>query len=134
MQQMMESLLAKMDANQAEMKADQEVLLAGMEVSQEREDSNLKEMKVEMLAKMDANQERMNANLRKEIESTVRAIEEKLEAAIHCMRAWRKETMACQEATEANPKKMEPNPEMMQSVAEHRETPTEEAAVKFLEH
>jgi hypothetical protein len=42
--------------------------------------------------------------------------------------------MACQETMEASPKKMETNPEMLQSIAEHQETPTEQAEVKFLEH
>jgi hypothetical protein len=31
--------------------------------------------------------------------STVSDIEEKMEAAVHSLRAWRKETMACQETT-----------------------------------
>jgi hypothetical protein len=53
---------------------------------------------------IDANQERMNASLREEIKSgqaemrpTVRAIEEKMEAAVHSLRACRKEVVACQE-------------------------------------
>jgi hypothetical protein len=33
----------------------------------------------------------------------------------------RKETTACHEATEANPEKEEPNPEIIQSVGEHQE-------------
>jgi hypothetical protein len=38
--------------------------------------------------------------------------------------------MVCQEATEANPEKTEPNQEMMQSIGEHQEVPKEEAAVR----
>jgi hypothetical protein len=44
--------------------------------------------------------------------------------------AWRKETTACQEATEANPEKMEVSVEDIQSGAEHREVPKEHAALK----
>jgi rRNA maturation endonuclease Nob1 len=42
----------------------------------------------------------------------------------------RKDMMACQEAMEANLKKMEPNPEMRRSIAEHWEIPAEETALK----
>jgi hypothetical protein len=41
-----------------------------------------------------------------------------------------KEKMACKEAAEVNPKKVEPNPEMRQFVEEHREVLKAEAAVK----
>jgi hypothetical protein len=39
--------------------------------------------------------------------STVSAIEEKLDVAVHSMRAWRKEATACQDAIEASIEKME---------------------------
>jgi hypothetical protein len=48
------------------------------------------------------------------------------EAVVHSMRAWHKEAVACQETTEACLDSKEPNPDDM----EHREVPTEEAAVK----
>jgi hypothetical protein len=47
------------------------------------------------------------------------------------MKDGRKKRTACQEATEANPEKMEPNPEMMQSIGEHQEVPKEEPAVRY---
>jgi hypothetical protein len=123
----------EMKTTQAEMKADREVMLARIEVSQEREDTNLKEMKEQILAnqaKTDTTQERMNANLRKEMKSTVNAFQERMDASIADMKDGRKERTACQEAAEANPEKLETNPEMMQSVGEHREVPKEEAAVR----
>jgi hypothetical protein len=53
-----------------------------------------------------------------------------MDALIADMKDGRKGRMACQEATETNPKKMEPSPEMMQSVGEQREVPKEEAAMR----
>jgi hypothetical protein len=46
------------------------------------------------------------------------------------MNAWRKETMSCQEATEANPEKMEANPVEMKSVGVHEEFHMEDATVQ----
>jgi hypothetical protein len=39
------------------------------------------------------------------------------------MNAWLEKAMACQEAMEANPEKMEPYPDMMQPIAVHEEVP-----------
>jgi hypothetical protein len=57
---------------------------------------------------------------------TVIAIEEKLDAAVRSTRAWRKETTTCQDAMEANLRKMEAtnfkgNPEEMECESEYRE-------------
>jgi hypothetical protein len=94
-----------MGAIKAETKTDREEMLARMDANQ---------------AKIDANQERMNASLREEIisgkvemRSTDSAIEKKMDAGVEDRMDSRKERTACQEATEANPEKMEPNPEMM---------------------
>jgi hypothetical protein len=46
------------------------------------------------------------------------------------MKDGRKETTACQEAMETSQKKMDQNPEMVQSVVEHQEVPKEEATVR----
>jgi hypothetical protein len=43
--------------------------------------------------------------------------------------AWRKQTTACQEATEVYPEEMEANPEEIKSVVEHQDGPKEEAEV-----
>jgi hypothetical protein len=55
------------------------------------------------------------------------------------MNAWRadmkdggKERMACQEAMEANPEKMEPNTGEKEAVVEWQEIPNEEAAIHSL--
>jgi hypothetical protein len=81
-EQVMEEMLAKMEANQGRMDANlrearappramMEEMLAKMEAKQERMDANLREararqeqMMEEMLAKMEANQVRMDANIR----------------------------------------------------------------------
>jgi hypothetical protein len=90
----------------------------------------------------DVNLEEMRTEIRpgqEEMRSRVSAIEEKLDAAIHSMRAWRKETTACQDAMEANLEKMKAtdltgNPVEMEYESEYRKVPketgqrTEEAA------
>jgi hypothetical protein len=121
-EQMKQEMLAMMDANQARLEATQ------AETKTDRE---------EMLARTDANQERMNESLREEIKSgqaemrsTVCAIVGKMDASIAEMKDEQRETMACQVRTEACLDSKEPNPEDMESEVEHREVPTEEAAVK----
>jgi hypothetical protein len=43
-----------------------------------------------------------------------------------------KERTSCQEVTEANPEKMEPNPGEKEAVVERQEIPNEEAAIHSL--
>jgi hypothetical protein len=122
-QQMMEFLLARMDANT---NANPEDLLARMEA---KIDANREAVREEMIKAnqekayadrehlqqmMDGNKERMNASLREEIQSgqaemrsTVSAMKEKMKVAIHSLRACRKKTTADRKATQANPEKME---------------------------
>jgi hypothetical protein len=130
---MMELLLASMKAMQEKMDANQD--------NQAKTDANRKadqEHVLEMLAKMESNQERRNASQRGEIKSgqaemrsTVSAIEGKMEAAIHSLRAWRKDAMSCQEMTEVRLECKKPNPEDMKAV--HEEVPKEHTAVKLSE-
>jgi hypothetical protein len=61
-----------------------------------------------MMAKLDAHHERMKASVN----------------------AWQEETKANREATEACLDSKKPNPEEMESGAEHREVPEEHATVK----
>jgi hypothetical protein len=103
MQQMLERILA----GQAEMKTNNEEMLARLE------------------AKIESNQVKTDVNL------------EEMKAAVHSMRAWRKETLTCQETTMSCPERTEAcqegkelSPEEMESEVERREVPTEEAAVK----
>jgi hypothetical protein len=56
-------------------------------------------------------------------------IHQKIEATIHAMRAWRKETMACQDMTEACLECKEPTSEDMESKVEHLDVPKERATV-----
>jgi hypothetical protein len=53
-----------------------------------------------------------------------------MEACIASRRNDRKEIMYCQEMMEANTGKTEPDPGMMQSIAEHQVVHKEEAVVK----
>jgi hypothetical protein len=71
----------------------------------------------------------MNASLREEsqsgqaeMKSTVSATEEKVEAAIHFPRTWRKETMARLEMTEESLECKKPFSEDMEPNTEHQET------------
>jgi hypothetical protein len=132
-QQIMELLLARMNTSmkkhmpeiKAEMKADRksdrEQMLA--EIST-RMDANTKEMN----AKMDANQVEMRSTvcgIQFELKET---IHHEIRAVIQPIRSELDETTGCNEATET-----EPDPGMMQSIAEHQENPKGEAAVMPVE-
>jgi hypothetical protein len=70
---------------------------------------------------------------RKEMKADREATEvcqEKMEAAVHSIRAWLKETMACQETTEACLESKELTSVQMESWSEHQEARKEEATVK----
>jgi hypothetical protein len=54
----------------------------------------------------------------------------KEEAAVHSMRAWQIDTMACQEMMEANPEEEEPSPEEMEFEVYRQEIPMENAVEK----
>jgi hypothetical protein len=55
-----------------------------------------------------------------------------MDAWIADMKDGRKEETACQEATEANPEKMEPNSGEKEAVVERQKIPNEEAAIQSL--
>jgi hypothetical protein len=57
---------------------------------------------------------------------SIQEITAKMEAS---MKVWRKETTACQEATEANLKRKEPTTEDMANGAANLEVPNEDATV-----
>jgi hypothetical protein len=116
----MKTVREKADANMKYMQEE-------IRTNQEKVDANLKELKEDIKtnqAKTDVNLEGLRKEIpsgQVEMRSTVNAIEEKLDAAVHYMRAWRKETLACQDAMEANLEKMEAvdlkgNPEEMESM------------------
>lgn len=95
-----------------------------------------------MIAMLDAHHARMMARLGQteathleansiETEATVERQEiPNKEAAVHSMRAWQKETVACQVMTDVCKESKKPSPEEMESELERREVSTEEAAVK----
>jgi hypothetical protein len=104
MEQMLARQLAEIRTNR-EMKAQVGSLVSRMDAYHAKREAN-HEM---MMAKLDAHQEMM------------------MTASVN---AWRRETTACQEATETYQENMEANPEEMKPVAEHEEVPKEEAAVE----
>jgi hypothetical protein len=109
MEQLMERLLARIDANTTAMKE----MYANMKSNQEQ-----------MVEKMDAETEAIRAET-KAIQAKTKAMRAKrMEANGN---AWRKGTTACHEAMEADTEKPSG---MMQSVAEHQEAPKEFAIVK----
>jgi hypothetical protein len=54
-----------------------------------------------------------------------------MDAWLEEMKDGRRETMACQEATEAYPEMMVVNPQKMESIVVHEEVPKEEAAMNL---
>jgi hypothetical protein len=86
---------------------------------------------------MDANQKEMKENNNEKFEilqitlvSRMDIHQEKMDALRADMKDNQKERTACQEVTEDNPEKMEPNPEMMLSVAKRQEVPEVKTAVR----
>jgi hypothetical protein len=114
-------MLAKATVNQekmvAERKADQEKVKGMMKACQERMDTNKKAIKEDIKSGQE------------EMRSIVGAFQRKMDACVASRRDDRKETTSCQEMTEANTEKTEPNPGTIQSVEEYHEVPKEEAAV-----
>jgi hypothetical protein len=86
----------------------------------------MEQMMERMLAKMDSFQAKMDAN-HEEMMTKLYAYHERMKASVN---AWRKETMACQEATEVYSDKMEADAEEMKSVAEQEKDPKEDATVE----
>jgi hypothetical protein len=135
MQQMMEHLLAKMDANQAEMKADRKAMqekadagqaeiIAAIEMKMDALITNIKIGRKETMACQYA----METSLKKiepNSEEKDAAVEQheipNEEVAVHSQRTCRSETTPSQEPTETKP-----DPGMMQSVEEHQEIPKED--------
>jgi hypothetical protein len=101
--EMMKAMQDKMDNGQEEMKAQLASLTSWIDVNQ-----------VEMNAKMDATKEKMDAWIAEMKDGR------------------KKEMMACQEATESYPGKVETSPEETESEAEHEKVP-KNTAVKLLE-
>jgi uncharacterized protein (DUF885 family) len=112
-QQIMEMLVEM----RADRKADREELKGMMNATQERMDANTNSMREDIKSGQ------------AEIRSIVVAFQEKIDACVASRRNDRKETMSCQETTEANTEKTEPDPGTMQSMEEHQDIPKEEAAV-----
>jgi hypothetical protein len=124
MQEMMECLLAKMDANKAGMKAMQvqmDAEQAGMKAMQEKADADRKADREVLKGIMDAN-----------TKSTVRAFQEKMDTCVANMKDDRKETTACHDEIVASIKKIEPNLGAKEAIAEWQKISNEEVAIHSL--
>jgi hypothetical protein len=136
MQQMMQQLLARMDADRKERKAERiadrecmKQMMARTDDNQER-DGDPKRMLKEMDAKIDVNQEKadgkqeeMLARMREEIKSGQAGMISTLDEWLMDLKDGRKETTNCNEATET---KLDPG--LMQSIG-HQKIHKEDAAV-----
>jgi hypothetical protein len=151
---------AKIDANQMEVKEEVKTNQEEMKTNQEmlarmgtKTDTTLKEMKEELIRRLEAkieaeiktNNEKCEVIQRTLIswmdvhQARTEAIQEEIMAKMDTrqegmrasMNAWRKETMACQEVTEACLESKEPTSlEKKECVVVHEEVPKEEATVK----
>jgi hypothetical protein len=127
MQQMMQQLLARMDANTKEINAK-------MDANQAKT-TKQEETLAEISAIMNTNLKDLKEDIKlsqAEMRSTICAfwselketVQHEMKAVMQPIRSELDETTACNEAIET-----EPNPGMMQSIEEHQEIPKEDAAV-----
>jgi hypothetical protein len=136
-QQMMELLLARMNANieehMQEMMAGLETNQAQLEVDRKADQEEIKENLLARLeAKTEANQAKMDIKLKEmseEIKSGQAEMRSTVNAWIADMTEDQKERTACQAAMEANPEKMEPNPGEQEATVEWQEIPNEKVAI-----
>jgi hypothetical protein len=132
--EMLKTIMAGMDANQARMyanrKIDKEEMAEKMNVNQAKVDKTLKET----LAKMEAEKKSDLGNLKSMMERIMNTnqtdvkLKELTETTSADMKACREMTV-CHEATEVDIGKIEPDSGMMQSVAVHQGVPREDATV-----
>jgi hypothetical protein len=106
--------------------------------NKKKADAGREQMLARMEEKLDANTKSMQEDIKSgqaEMRSIVWAIEEMMDTWIANVRDDRiertscQEIIACHEATETNTEKIQSNPRVMQSVAEHQEVSKEDAAV-----
>jgi hypothetical protein len=121
MQEMMDRLLAKMEANQREMR----VMQKKIDANQIKADATLKEIWV--------GQEQLEEEMLAMMEARIGANQEKMDAWVAELRTWRKEIMTFQEATEISLESKEPTSSEVESDAEHEEVP-KNPHCKLLEH
>jgi hypothetical protein len=124
---MMERLLAKMDANQAGMKAMQEQ----MDSNQEKAEAEQEEIK----GMMNATHERMVAftkSMREDIKSGQEEIRCIVDAWMTDVNDDRKETTACQDAMEGSLKKIESHSGEKEAIVERQKISNEEVSVHSL--
>jgi hypothetical protein len=127
-----ESHKGMMDTNQAEMKAMKEMIEANqakMDASQARLGAIQAETKAILKEMKEDNNEKFEV-LQGTLVFRVDIHQEKTEATVHSLSTWRRETMACQEMTEANLECKEPTSEDMEPKVEDQKAPKEGAAVR----
>jgi hypothetical protein len=127
---------------------------AKMDSTQEKMDANTKEMQAKMgdtmesqigflVSRMESarktNREEMKAAIQSIWSERDETIQQRVENITTCvnhktqsLQKACQETTACHEEMEAYTEKIQPDPRMMQSVAEHQEVPKEEAAVMLV--
>jgi hypothetical protein len=114
-----EKMMAEWESNRKKRKADFEKRMAKRKANGE-----------EVAARLEAIHDKKDDNqmsLETETEH-----QKKMDAWIADMKDGRKERMTCQEAMEANPEKMEPNPGEKEAAVEQQENPNEEVTILFL--
>jgi hypothetical protein len=138
-------LFAKLDDNRAKIDTDQEKREAGRKTFyeiMERRKAGRKVYDENMVAKWEADREKRKAERKadREVAERLETIheetdanqmrlepetehQEKVDAWIADIKDGRKEKTACQEATEANPEKLGPDPGEMEAVVERQEIP-----------
>jgi hypothetical protein len=132
----MQEMTARMDTNQANLEADRKADQEHMQDMLARMDADRKddreEMKGDLLARLEAKMDLKLKETSKEIKSGEAQMRAIVNAWIADMMENRKERTAFQEATDANPKKMEPNPVEKEAVVEQQEIPNKEVVVDSL--
>jgi hypothetical protein len=107
------------------MDANGKVMLARIEIIRTRTDADLAKARLETIHdKSDINQMRLEAKMHLH--------QEGMNALIAGTKDGRKDRTTCQEATEANPEKVEPTPEENEAVVEQQEISNKEAAINSL--
>jgi hypothetical protein len=142
----LKAMLAEMNANikanqaktEVNRKADQEHMqdmLARMDANRKDDQDEMKDMLERLEGKIEANQAMTDIKL-KEMSENIKSGQAEMRSIANAwiakMRDDQKEKMSCQVTMEVCLDSKELNPEDMKSKVEHREVPTEEAALKFL--
>jgi hypothetical protein len=145
-EQMREKIIALFKADYKKMKAGREIRTEEGKAYREKLMAMFENDQGKTEARIEIGQERSNAEVETDLEeveamdfdpnpgkteATVKRQEIPTEEpTVHSMTEWQKETVSCQETTEAFPEKKEPNPDDGEADVELREVPMKDAVVK----